>query len=103
MKYRLVPSLLLSLGLLGLAGLAHADEPSRGKELHQANCVSCHVNMTGGDGSVLYTRNNRRVQSLTGLEAQVRRCESNLELKWFDDDIEAVTKYLNATYYHFDK
>lgn len=93
---------LLPLIHLALSAGAQAD-PRRGEELHRANCVACHVNMTGGDGSVLYTRHNRRVQSLSGLEAQVRRCESNLELKWFDEDIEAVVGYLNDKYYHFAK
>lgn len=80
---------------------AVAADAAHGKKLHAANCISCHVNMTGGDGSVLYTRSDRRVNSLAQLEAQVRRCESNLELKWFDDDIADVVEYLNQTYYKF--
>jgi mono/diheme cytochrome c family protein len=92
----------LSLSFL-LAATAQADEASlaHGKELHQQYCISCHANMTGGDGSALYTRSNRRVNSLEALNAQVRRCESNLELKWFDEDINSVVEYLNTTYYKF--
>jgi mono/diheme cytochrome c family protein len=86
-----------------LLATAQADEASlaHGKELHQKNCTSCHANMTGGDGSALYTRSNRRVNSLEALNAQVRRCESNLELKWFDEDINSVVEYLNTNYYKF--
>ncbi len=88
----------LLLALIGLPALA--AEPDRGAELHQQNCVACHTNMAGGDGSGLYTRPNRRVSSWEGLQKQVRRCELNLELRWFDDDVLAVSDYLNRTYYH---
>ena len=92
------------LGLLSLVGSAPllAADVKRGEALHNANCVSCHARMTGGNGETLYTRSDRRVNSLAGLEAQVRRCESNLELKWFDEDIEDVVTYLNENYYHFE-
>ena len=72
-----------------------------GKALHDQNCQACHIGMTGGDGSVLYTRSQRKVGSLSALEAQVRRCEANLELKWFDEDIRDVVAYLNQAYYKF--
>ena len=84
-----------------LSQTAFAEEVSiaHGKELHNQSCTSCHVRMQGGDGSTLYTRSNRRVNSLGALDAQVRRCESNLELKWFDEDIISVSQYLNSEYY----
>lgn len=96
----LAVSILAATAIVGHAP-AWAADAAHGKELHAANCVSCHVNMTGGDGSVLYTRSDRKVNSLPQLEAQVRRCESNLELKWFDEDIADVVQYLNRTYYKF--
>lgn len=74
-----------------------------GEALHSKNCVACHTNMTGGDGSALYTRDNRRVTSFKKLEAQVRLCESNLGLTWFDDEVLAVVDHLNKNYYHFEK
>lgn len=66
-----------------------------GKALVDRNCTSCH-------GDAVYTRENRRVTTLEGLKKQVRRCELSLGLKWFDDDINAVTTYLNKNYYHFE-
>jgi hypothetical protein len=74
--------------------LGSAADPSRGETLHASHCTSCH------DSSV-YTRENRRVTSLEGLRKQVQRCELSLGLKWFDEDLEAVTQYLNETYYRF--
>jgi len=93
----------LLLGITALIASAPlmASDIKRGEELHSNNCMSCHARMTGGNGETLYTRSNRRVNSMEQLEAQVRRCESNLELKWFDEDIEAVVHYLNQNYYRF--
>jgi cytochrome c553 len=76
-----------------LAGLP-AAQAADGKQLVVENCTSCH------DDSV-YTRKDRRVTTLEGLKKQVKRCELNLGLKWFDDEINAVTGYLNDTYYRF--
>jgi cytochrome c553 len=57
-------------------------------------CSSCH------DSSV-YTRPNHRVQSLQGLEQQVRRCDSMIGTKLFEDDIKTLVDHLNQKYYHF--
>jgi len=71
-----------------------AAEDSNAQELYDQNCVSCH-------GSEVYTRKDRMVGSLDQLEQQVRRCDANLGLRWFDDEVSAVTKLLNDNYYHF--
>lgn len=92
----------LACALMLWAPLTVADMRD-GQSLHDKNCQACHIAMTGGDGSVLYTRSQRKVRSLAALEAQVRRCESNLELKWFDEDIVDVVEYLNHAYYKFPK
>ncbi len=81
------------LGILAASPL-HAADISHGKSLQQENCMGCH-----DDG--MYTRENRRVSSLDSLAKQVRRCEMALGLKWFDEDIAAVTEYLNTTYYKY--
>ena len=38
---------------------------------------------------------------LLGKERQVQRCELSLGLKWFEEDIDDVTAYLNSNYYNF--
>lgn len=72
----------------------HAEEASQGKALYDANCTRCH-------GTDVMTRSDRRVQNMQQLDAQVRRCEQNLNLQWFDDDIENVTRYVNEHFYKF--
>ena len=72
-----------------------------GRKLHQENCVSCHAAMTGGDGTVLYTRTDRRVNSSDGLQKQIHRCQSSLELNWSAQQLQDVHQYLNTNFYNF--
>ncbi len=92
----------LLLPLLLLAGPAGA-EPVSGEALHAKHCVGCHQRITQGNGSVLYTRENRRVNSLQGLARQVKRCKNNLQITLFDEDVAAIVRYLNDRYYHFEE
>lgn len=85
---------LLAISVLFSSAALAEDAPS-GEKLVSANCVACH-------GSSVYTRDDRRVSSRDGLDAQVRRCEANLnDVQWFDDQHDAVVNYLNDSYYHF--
>lgn len=59
-----------------------------------SKCNQCH-------GTDIFTKPSRKVTTLPGLEAQVRRCDSNLNTNWFDDEIIDVTAYLNKQYYKF--
>lgn len=60
----------------------------------QDKCSRCH-------GSEVYSRPNPRVKSLDKLEAQVRRCDANVGTGLFDEDIAALVKHLNDSYYKF--
>jgi hypothetical protein len=71
-----------------------AADIENGADLHFENCTGCH-------DSTVYTRDNRVVQSLPRLGAQVRFCRDNLGLTWFDDEVDDVIGYLNKEYYHF--
>jgi hypothetical protein len=99
---------LLIMLIAGYANLAKADpfaagDPKIGKQMVEKYCISCHASSFGGDGSGIYTRENRIVKSSKGLIAQIRNCNTNLGLKWFEDEELHVAAYLNKTYYKFDK
>ena len=79
----------------------HAADAARGKALHDAHCIACHSSMVGGDGTLLYTRKNRRVKSYEGLLKQIDRCDQSLGLKWFPEDVQDVAAYLNREFYKF--
>jgi len=78
-----------------------AADANAGKALVEKNCISCHASSFGGDGSAIYTRDYRKVKSVKGLVAQIRNCNTMLDLKWFEDEELNVAKYLNQTYYKF--
>lgn len=87
------PALLSTLFWSGASSAATDAQPGA-EMLYKDNCVKCH-------GSEVFTRPNRKIDSYAALGRQVRWCETNLELRWFDEDIDAVAKYLNDKYYKF--
>ncbi len=78
----------------GASDAAAAAEQGKASSLVNEHCIKCH-------GSEIYIRPDRKVTSRDGLERQVRRCETALQLTWFDEDIADVAGYLNQQYYHF--
>jgi hypothetical protein len=94
--------LVLTITLLGGKADGNPDFV-HGARLHRATCTKCHGNMTGGDGSPLYMRSDRRVHSMKQLEHQVRLCAAEMKLLWSDEDFADVVHYLNKRYYGFDK
>jgi mono/diheme cytochrome c family protein len=91
---RPLPVSLLLIGLMA-GSQASADDTVNAQALVEQNCTSCH-------GSEVYTRSDRRVDSLDALHSQVRMCEQNLGLTWFDDQVDAVSALLNREYYRFE-
>ena len=98
-----------SLALLAVFASAAQAEPfsqgdaAIGKKMVRENCISCHADKYGGDGSGIYTRDDRKVHSSSQLLAQVRNCNTMLGQQWFEDEELHVARYLNQTYYKFDK
>jgi len=92
MNSRVLAAALSLSSCLSLA--AQAADAGRGKSLHEEHCTTCH-------DTRVYTRPDRRITSLDSLKTQVQRCETSLGLQWFDDEVGAVTAYLNANYYKF--
>ena len=67
-----------------------------GKALYdKSKCQKCH-------GTEVFIREDRKVKSLKALETQVRMCDSQLSVNWFDEDISDVVAYLNEAFYKFD-
>ena len=83
--------------LLLASAVVHADAEN-GEALHAEYCTDCHM-MT--DHTALYTRAERKVDSLHRLGGQVSACTQTLNISWFPDEEKDVVEYLNATYYKF--
>jgi len=86
--------LFLAVFLSVYAAPSFATDIFNGDELHSQSCTGCH-------DSAVYTRENRIVQTLPKLGAQVRFCKNNLGINWFDDEVEDVIGFLNINHYHF--
>ncbi len=82
-----------------LSVTAQANE-QRGKDLHDANCQSCHTSLMSGNPDQIYTRSDRRVNSIEGLKNQVTRCKTTVGVAWPEDQIDDVVEYLNNSFYH---
>ena len=84
--------------LILFSGNAFADNA---QTLYESACIECHSHMTGGDGSVLYKRDDSIVTSPSTLFERVSYCADGASVAWGDAEVEAVTDYLNDNYYHF--
>ena len=98
-------SSILAIGLmLTITGLSPITAQAIDAEaLHNASCIECHSRMTGGDGSLLYSREDRLTHNQAALSARVHRCATLSETGWSDAEIKAVSQYLDEQFYHFSK
>lgn len=62
--------------------------------LYSTHCIACHT-------AQAHWREERLATDWRSLKKQVTRWERNAGLNWNDEDISAVTHYLNSLYYHF--
>ena len=93
--YHRAAALSLSLWLTLSANWVTAANLDFGEQLYKQNCTRCHQ-------TDIHTRPDRIVNNLQHLRSQVQFCEVSNDLSWFDEEVDAVTEYLNQNYYMFD-
>jgi cytochrome c2 len=93
--------LILSFAVLPINS-ANADM-NNGKELHKGSCISCHASMMGGDGTGIYTREEKRIETYPALVKQVQRCRDSLGIPWPKEHVNDVVEYLNNSFYKYEK
>lgn len=81
----------MGLMLAGAGGVA-AQTPAQ--TLHDTYCIICHE-------TSVYTRENRIAHDYQSLRSEVDRWQSNVSLKWSEDDVDAVATLLAKRYYGF--
>jgi mono/diheme cytochrome c family protein len=69
-------------------------DATRGELLYSTHCIACH-------STQVHWRDKKLVTNWTGLRTEVGRWQKFAGLGWGDDDVAAVTRYLNALYYHY--
>lgn len=89
-------------GLLLAAPLAAAEpDISWGSDLFAGQCAECH--MVPHDDEWFEARAEAgKISDYESLKTMVQGCATNFNLPWFDEEVDAVTAYLNHKYYEFD-
>lgn len=87
------PTAVLTLASL-LAPAAQAQSQSRGELLYNTHCIACHTTQA-------HWRDRKLATDWRTLQAEVRRWQAIGQLRWNDDDVLAVTAYLNDRYYRY--
>lgn len=77
-------------------------DAEKGRAAHDAKCLACHTAQFGGDGSALYLRKDRRVQSVEGLIRRVEICNQQTGAGLDEDQLNDIVKYLNDSFYSFE-
>jgi len=86
--------LIISMMTLALLLVARPLLAGQGKSLYEKNCTRCH-------DTKVFTREDRGIKSLEGLETRVKQCTAAAEVNWVDEDIKNVADYLNKNFYKF--
>lgn len=91
-----------------LAGAASAADPfpdadvTSGQQLHARHCAACHAGKFGGvEGSGIYTRADRRVNTPAALTRQISFCNRQFGFQLGAQDELNLAGYLNQRYYRF--
>jgi mono/diheme cytochrome c family protein len=92
---------MMSLGLaalfMGTAAQASPEMIAKGDKLHAEKCAACHK--APHDAKFYESRVGKKIQSKASLTTMVSSCANHFNIDWFDDDVAAVSEYLNAKYY----
>jgi len=76
-------------------------DPKPGKEHHDKSCIACHIRLQGGDGSTMYTRDNRLLSTKLGIMKRVATCNAQTKAGLLPAEEAQVAAYLNLQYYRF--
>ena len=97
-------ALLLAWPLVGAAETLHqypeADLALGQKLLREHDCAACHVRRVGGDGNSIY-RPSGRINTPSALVTMVERCNTELNLQLFPEDVLSIAAVLQRDHYRF--
>ena len=79
---------------------AEADLALGRQLLQQHACAACHARKVGGDGAAIY-RPAGRINTPSALLTMVERCNTELSLGLFPEDVVAVAAVLQRDHYRF--
>ncbi len=93
-KHVLIPLAIAVAAVLSTPLMASED----GKAKHDEKCAGCHIVK---HDAAFYGREGRKATDKAELRTWVNNCQLNFGLHWWDEDVDAVTAYLNDTFYKY--
>ena len=96
-----ITSLLLFLIFLVFSHLTIADENNTGKIIHENLCKDCHINITGGDGSVIYNNFNKNINNKKELMDSVTYYYKKSSKNHNNDELINLYNYINNMFYKY--
>ncbi len=93
--------ILVALGGWMLAG--QSVQAFDAESVHQQHCVACHARITGGDGHLLYGRQDGLVANASQLRDRIDHCQRGAGLDWTAEQVRMMQEYLSRRYYRFDQ
>jgi hypothetical protein len=88
---KIIPSIFLLMSFVVVS-----DEKIDGDFLHADKCLRCHTDQP-------YIDKKSKIPSYQKLHSRVQTCSHQTEAEFFDDEMKAITDYLNNNYYKFKK
>jgi mono/diheme cytochrome c family protein len=85
----------VSVGAIALLAAFAAHAQSRGELLYSTHCIGCHT-------TKMHWRDGRAATDWAGIVTQVGKWQSANSLSWDEQDVAAVARYLNESFYHFE-
>ena len=79
---------------------AGADLALGARLMVESRCAQCHARKVGGDGSAIY-RPLERINTPGFLRGMVEQCNTELNLGFFPEEVNAVAAVLNRDHYKF--
>lgn len=100
-KYARSVSLAAALLVIALPAAAEQHDASWGSELHAQHCADCHS--APHDAAFYTSKRGGKIKNMASLNTMVQSCANHFNVPWFDEEVSAVSAYLNQTYYQFDQ
>lgn len=100
MRHALIPMLPAVFAASALFAEPVRADIARGQALHEEMCAGCHK---APHNAEFYTsRVGKNYKTRESLTTMVQSCVTYFDIPWFEEEVQAVSDYLNHTYYKYE-
>lgn len=99
MRHAMIPMLPVAFAACALFVEPVQADITRGQKLHAEMCAGCHK---APHNAEFYTsRAGKKYPTKESLTTMVQSCVTYFDIPWFEEEVQAVSDYLNHTYYKY--